>query len=87
MTPNEQFVDAGYFIALMNVRDALHARARHIASGLRRPQVTTEAILLEVADALSLPPLRSLVVALLPRIRNNQRITVVPLSHSLIERA
>jgi uncharacterized protein len=84
---SEQFIDAGYFIALVNTRDALHARARRIASGLQRPQVTTEAILFEVADALAAPPLRSIGVELLPRIRSNPRITTIESSPSLLQRA
>ena len=69
MNSQEQFVDTGYFIALVNIRDDLHERARRLASGLRRHQITTDAILLEVGDALSRPPLRELAVALLDRIR------------------
>ncbi len=87
MSPNEQFVDTGYFIALVNACDLLRARARRIASALQRPQVTTEAILIEVADAFAAPPLRSVIVELLPRIRSNPRITVVELSaHCFSER-
>lgn len=71
MTPDEQFVDSGYFIAIVNVRDALHARARRLATGLQRRQVTTDAVLLEVGDALARPPLRPLGVELIARIRRN----------------
>ncbi|MGE0542749.1 MAG: type II toxin-antitoxin system VapC family toxin [Dehalococcoidia bacterium] len=86
MTSDEQFVDSGYFIAIVNVRDALHARARRLATGLQRRQVTTDAVLLEVGDALARPPLRQFGVALIARIRQNPNINVVSLTPDLFQR-
>lgn len=50
------FVDTAAWIALLNTSDVYHARASKVMADLRRQQtqlVTTEFILLEVADALS----------------------------------
>jgi predicted nucleic acid-binding protein len=51
MTP--VFGDAYYFIALLNDGDEDHDRAIGVAGSLRAPIVTTEYILIEVADALA----------------------------------
>jgi predicted nucleic acid-binding protein len=87
MTPAEWFVDAGYWIAWINSRDAWHARARRLGSGLRRPLVTTEAVLLEVGNSLARAPWRAQVGAFLERIRENPNITIVPIDGALAARA
>ena len=81
------FVDAGYWIALVSTGDRWHRRARTLASGLRKPLVTTEAVLLEVGSALSKDPWRSLAVPLLAQIRSHPDITIVAVDQILAERA
>ncbi|MCC5645718.1 hypothetical protein LC607_22795 [Nostoc sp. CHAB 5824] len=52
------FVDTAAWIALLNVRDNLHHQANEVMDRLLRletPLVTTEFVLLEVADALCTP--------------------------------
>jgi uncharacterized protein len=87
MNRGEWFVDAGYWIAWINGSDAWHARARRLASGLRRPLVTTEAILLEVGDAFAGVAWRIQVAAFLERLRANPNITIVPVDADLAGRA
>ncbi len=86
MNHAERFVDSGYWIAFVNVRDALHTRARRLATTMRGPLVTTDAVLFEVADGLSGPATRVAAVTLLRRIRLQPNITVVPLTPDLYER-
>jgi predicted nucleic acid-binding protein len=55
------FVDTAAWIALINQRDALHNSALEISKNLRQKQaslVTTEFVLLEVADGLCNLPIR-----------------------------
>ncbi len=55
------FVDTVAWLALLNVSDGLHTRARQVMRDLRQQSaqlMTTEFVLLEVADALSGPSLR-----------------------------
>jgi uncharacterized protein len=55
------FVDTAAWIALVNKHDILHLPARQVMDRLRQQKfslVTTEFVLLEVADALSTPSLR-----------------------------
>jgi hypothetical protein len=51
------FMDTGYLVALISERDELHVRAIELSVGLRRPLVTTEAVLLEVGNSLACAPL------------------------------
>lgn len=86
MNAEPQFVDAGYFIAFVNVRDDLHTRAIRIASGLKRAQVTTELVLIEVGDAFASQQWRGLARQLLASVQSNPNIEVVPLTSSLFAR-
>lgn len=87
MTRGEWFVDAGYWIAWINASDAWHARARRLAAGLRRPLVTTEAVLLEVGDAFAGVFWRVGVAAFLRRLRANSNVTIVPVDGDVAARA
>ena len=49
------FADSFYFLALLCPRDEAHEQARRITEAHAPALVTTDAILLEVADALRLP--------------------------------
>ncbi|MGD9893972.1 MAG: type II toxin-antitoxin system VapC family toxin [Dehalococcoidia bacterium] len=87
MNRNEWFVDAGYWLALVNSKDRWHAIARWYAAGLRRPLVTTEGVLLEVGNALSKERWRALGIAMLAQIRAHPQIEIVVVDSSLAERA
>jgi len=47
------FADTGFFLALINSRDAYHRQAAILNATLEAPLVTTEWVLLELANALS----------------------------------
>jgi predicted nucleic acid-binding protein len=47
------FVDTVYILALLNPRDRWHRKAVELSGALRAPLVTSHAILIEIADALS----------------------------------
>lgn len=83
----KRFVDTGYWLALHNTGDRLHGRARALAVMPQGPLVTTEAVLLEVGDALAGRHSRELAIALLKDIRTESQIEVVPLSPDLFARA
>jgi predicted nucleic acid-binding protein len=87
MTSAEYFVDAGFWIAWINSRDTWHARARTLGTGLRRPLVTTEAVLLEVGNSLAAAPWRKQVGEFLVRLRSNPNITILPVDSDLAARA
>jgi uncharacterized protein len=55
---NEVFVDSFYYLALLNPDDQYHAAALAITRTLSVRHVTSHWVLMEVADALSRPPVR-----------------------------
>jgi predicted nucleic acid-binding protein len=68
----ETFVDAVAWIAMINTRDGLHSRTWQEFDALEKRKgglVTTEFVLLEVADALSSPALRRKTVPFLNALR------------------
>ena len=81
---NAVFADTFYFLALLDERDSGHIPAV-AASKISRPIVTTEFILLEIADGCAHAEDHDDFLALLEGMRNNPRFTIVPLSSTLLE--
>ena len=80
------FVDTAAWIALLNKDDALHGQAQRIMKRLRRQRpllVTTEFILLEVADALSVPAHRARTVEFINGLRQLRILSIIPASQNL----
>jgi predicted nucleic acid-binding protein len=79
------FADTFYFLALLNERDAAHERAID-ARAPDQTFVTTEFVLLELADALSKPPLREEFKVISALVQNTASFTLVPASSELLAR-
>jgi predicted nucleic acid-binding protein len=80
------FVDTAAWIALLNKDDNLHAQAQRIMKRLRRQRtllVTTEFVLLEVADALSAPAHRVRTVEFINGLRQLRILLIIPASQNL----
>jgi predicted nucleic acid-binding protein len=82
---NRVFADAFYFIAILNEHDQDHDRVLEIASLLRVPFVTTEYILVEVADALSGMRHRSSFTEFVRRLQNSPKVDLIPAGAALFE--
>jgi predicted nucleic acid-binding protein len=80
------FAVSYYYLALVNERDAGHEKALEFSRRYRGQTVTTEWVLIEVADALSTPKLRPIFLDILGEIENNPGLTVVEASHQLFQR-
>ena len=81
------FVDAVAWIALLNSRDSLHQAAKQLMMSFQQQDVslvTTEFVLLELADALSSPANREVTVAYVKRLRVLDRLTIIPVSQTLL---
>lgn len=80
------FVDSFYLLALFNPRDAAHDKAVASSRSIRSQLVTTDGVLIEVADALSNPANRVACVKLLDDFRRSSRVVVISSSRELFER-
>jgi predicted nucleic acid-binding protein len=83
------FVDTVAWIALANQRDGLHEAAHQVMNGLREQRaalVTTDFVLLEVADALSAPTIRAQTVGFVGNLLQlpESVLKIVPASRSCL---
>ena len=72
-----RFADTFYFLALLNESDAAHEWALEYAADLGCRLVTTDWVLVEVADALAAPAQRPAFLALWEEIRDQPAIEIV----------
>lgn len=82
----ETFGDAAFFIALLNARDELHAQAQSHAANLRGVLVTTDAVLIEVANFLTNTSGRRLFKPWLDAQRASTDFVVIRTDHDLFDR-
>jgi uncharacterized protein len=84
------FLDTSYAIALSAPTDQFHLQAILVADQLeinKTPIVTTQAILLEIGNALSKQRYRLAAVALLESLENDSTVEIVSLSQSIYNSA
>ncbi len=81
------FADAFFYLAILNRRDHAHDVAHEWAARTDFDILTTEFVLLEVADALSAPNARRLAAAFIHAIREDVRTQIIPVSPSLLAKA
>ncbi|MBW4646208.1 MAG: PIN domain-containing protein [Goleter apudmare HA4340-LM2] len=87
---SEVFLDTSFAIALSAPDDYLHQRATHWAELLETAGtrlVTTQAVMLEIGNALSKQPHRQGAVILLNALSSDSQVEIVPLSQELYNRA
>jgi predicted nucleic acid-binding protein len=82
-----RFVDTGYWIAIAVERDMLHDRAVALSRAIDDRLITTEAIVLELTDALAGVETRRLVVALVDQMRRDPDLEIIPLDEDLLTKA
>jgi predicted nucleic acid-binding protein len=78
------FVDAFFYIAVLNRHDAAHSRAMAAVAGGAVEVVTTVAVMLEVADAMAVPAMRSGCAKFLEMLAARPRTKVLPVSDELL---
>ncbi len=84
------FADTGYFVALLNRRDSLHEQALALAMRWEknhRTFVTSDAVLIELANFFARSALRGAVHAAVQEIRAARGWTVVPIEPKLLARS
>ncbi len=80
------FVDTAAWIGLVDEDDDLHEKARTISKDLTQRaivRVTTEFVLLEVADAFCSPPMRAVAVQFINDLRRARNLEILPASTEL----
>lgn len=80
------FADTFYFLALLDERDPAHARAVAVSNAREQSFVTTEFVLLELADALNKTSLRGEFKAVRTLIQGLSTFRVVEASSQLLQR-
>jgi len=83
----DHFVDTSFWIALVDRRDAYHSQAAEWSQKISGRLITTEAVLLETANAFSRQDWRGKVVALFNHITARDDIEVVPFSNAIWSRS
>jgi predicted nucleic acid-binding protein len=78
------FLDTQYLLALVNPDDQWHDRALD-AAGTRRPLVTTDAVLVEVADALCQRQHRAVAVQVVEELRADPDVECVGVDRALLD--
>jgi predicted nucleic acid-binding protein len=81
------FVDTAAWIALFNTRDSLHNHAVEVRKILRQQNasmVTTEFVLLEVADALCSHSVRTPAINFIDGLFQLPKLEIIPVSQSLL---
>jgi len=81
------FLDTSYLIALVNKRDDLHAVALAASDNFHGPFLTTQLVLVELANSLCLPPLRPVAVTIIEQITKDPHTTVVACTAERFKRA
>ena len=85
---NEIFLDTSFAIALSAITDQNHARAVELAEQIEAQNsylVTTQAILLEIGNALSKKRYRTAAIQLLESQESDPNIEIVPLTNELYD--
>lgn len=80
------FADTFYFLALLDEHDPAHERAVAVSKDRNQAFVTTEFVLLELADALNKPPQREELKAVRSLIQAMPAFRVVEASSELLRR-
>jgi len=81
------FADAFYFVARLNRRDQHHEHVLEFSRGFRARLLTTDWILMEVADALAESQCRGRVREWVHHLRQSAACEIVPASRELLDRA
>jgi len=84
------FVDTAAWIALLNTSDRLHRQAQGVMRELEQERahlVTTELVLIEVADSLAAAAIRAKTVAFVERLRQLPILRIIPAQQQLLAAA
>jgi len=87
---NELFLDTSYGIAIASKRDSLHQRAVFLAQKIKAEKIlliTTQAVLLEIGNALAKLKYRQFGIRLLANLEQDSNATIISLTDELYDKA
>jgi uncharacterized protein len=79
------FADTSFFAAILNDRESLHSAAKEAAARYMDRVLTTEFILLELANFAKQEHQRTIFAALVANLRRAPDVEIVPATHDLFE--
>src|SRR3990167_6534168 len=84
--PGKIFVDTSYVLALFNTSDEFHKKAKELKKLTLSPNkvITTEAILLEIGNALSRLNLRQKCSVFIKGFYKTENVEIIPITTALI---
>jgi predicted nucleic acid-binding protein len=77
------FADTSFWSAIIDRRDRFHAKAARWSLTVNGRIVTTEAVLLETANAISRPNWRDKAIELIDHVASREDVEIVPFSQAL----
>lgn len=83
------FVDTAAWIALINIDDDFHEQAQQVKNQLKKDRaqlITSDFILLEVADGLASPSIRFQTIHFINRLKEVQGLFILPINQILFNR-
>jgi predicted nucleic acid-binding protein len=83
---NACFADTSYYIALVNPGDEAHGAASDYTAAFDGSVVTTDWVLVELANFLADPPNRGLFLEILSDLRGDPRVTIIAADPPLFDR-
>src|SRR6266851_5890395 len=82
------FADTSYWIALVNPRDQIHAKAVSVTQQLSSARIlTSEMVLVELLNSFSDSPFRRAVAGMVLKLRNDRNVRIVPQTSQQFESA
>ncbi len=81
------FLDTSYLLALVRKNDARHEDALTASANHAGLFITTDLVLVELANCLSQPPYRETAVAIIEKVRSDGNTRVVPFDSEGMEKA
>ncbi len=79
------FADTYYFVAQFNPQDQDHAKATSFTRSFHGRMVTTDWIIVELADAFAQQPNRARFVAVYRKLQAARELTIVPADRALLQ--
>ncbi len=80
------FADTSFYVALLNPRDLIHAKALQVGEHYHRPVLLSDFVLLELGNMFTGIGQRSLFSKLTSRLYSDPNVRIIPASRNLLEK-